>query len=57
MTMLSVAIAILPPVQSRLTGVLVVVLAVLQVPLAWAASSQREVVVEWMHALVAAVSG
>lgn len=56
-TMLSVAIAILPPVESRLTGTLVVVLAVLQVPLAWAASSQREVVVQWMHALVAAVSG
>ncbi|MDM7884106.1 MULTISPECIES: hypothetical protein [Curtobacterium] len=56
-TMLSVAIAILPPVQGRVTSTLVVVLAVLQVPLAWAAAFQREVVVEWMHALVAVVLG
>lgn len=55
-TMLGVAIAILPPVQGRVTSTLVVVLAVLQVPLAWAAAFQREVVVEWMHALVAVVS-
>ncbi|MFJ4221563.1 hypothetical protein [Curtobacterium luteum] len=52
-TMLSVAIAILPPVEGRVTSTLVVVLAVLQVPLAWVAAFQREVVVEWMHALVA----
>jgi hypothetical protein len=56
-TMLGVAIAILPPVQGRVTSTLVVVLAVLQVPLAWAAAFQREVVVEWMHALVAVVLG
>ncbi|MDM7892408.1 hypothetical protein [Curtobacterium caseinilyticum] len=54
-TMLSVAIAILPPVRGRVTSTLVVVLAVLQVPLAWAAAFQRQVVVEWMHALVAVV--
>lgn len=55
-TMLSVAIAILPPVEGRVTSTLVVVLAVLQVPLAWAAASERQVVVEWMHAVVAVVS-
>jgi len=54
-TMLSVAIAILPPVAGRVTSTLVVVLAVLQVPLAWAAASERQVVVEWMHAVVAVV--
>ena len=54
-TMLSVAIAILPPVEGRVTSTLVVVLAVLQVPLAWAAASERQVVVEWMHAVVAVV--
>jgi hypothetical protein len=52
-TMLSVAIAILPPVEGRVASTLVVVLAVLQVPLAWVAAFQRQVVVEWMHALVA----
>jgi len=56
-TMLSVAIAILPRAGSRVTSALVVLLAVLQVPLAWAAAFQREVVVEWMHALVAVVAG
>ncbi len=54
-TMLSVAIAILPPVEGRVTSTLVVVLAVLQVPLAWAAASERQVVVEWMHAVTAVV--
>lgn len=54
-TMLSVAIAILPPVEGRVTSTLVVVLAVLQVPLAWAAAAERQVVVEWMHAVVAVV--
>ncbi|UBQ03513.1 hypothetical protein [Curtobacterium sp. TXMA1] len=54
-TMLSVAIAILPPVEGRVTSALVVVLAVLQVPLAWAAASERQVVVEWMHAVTAVV--
>lgn len=52
-TMLSVAIAILPPVKGRVTSTLVVVLAVLQVPLAWVAAFERQVVVEWMHAIVA----
>ncbi|WIE76569.1 hypothetical protein [Curtobacterium sp. MCSS17_007] len=56
-TMLSVAIAILPRAGSRVTSALVVLLAVLQVPLAWAAAFQREVVVQWMHALVAVVAG
>lgn len=54
-TMLSVAIAILPPVEGRVTSTLVVVLAVLQVPLAWAAASERQVVVEWMHTVTAVV--
>lgn len=52
-TMLSVAIAVLPPVKGRVTSTLVVVLAVLQVPLAWVAAFERQVVVEWMHAIVA----
>ncbi|MFS0729820.1 hypothetical protein ABC270_07035 [Curtobacterium sp. 1P10AnD] len=52
-TMLSVAIAILPPVKGRVTSTLVVVLAVLQVPLAWVAAFERQVVAEWMHAIVA----
>lgn len=56
-TTLSVAIAILPRVEGRLASWLVLVLAILQVPLAWVAASQREVVVVWMQALVQAVHG
>jgi len=55
-TMLAVAIAILPRASSRVTSALVLVIAALQVPLAWVGAFQREVVVEWMPALVAVVS-
>lgn len=56
-TMLAVAIAILPRASSRTTSALIMVLAALQVPLAWAAAFEREVVVQWMHALAAVVTG
>ncbi|WP_229085080.1 hypothetical protein [Curtobacterium sp. GD1] len=55
-TMLAVAVAILPRATTRTTSMLITVLAALQIPLAWAAAFQREVVLEWMHVLVAAVA-
>jgi len=55
-TMLAVAIAILPRASSRITSVLITALAALQIPLAWIAAFQRAVVAEWMHALVAVVA-
>ncbi|MFJ3386016.1 MULTISPECIES: hypothetical protein [unclassified Curtobacterium] len=56
-TMLAVAIAILPRASSRVTSVLITVLAALQVPLAWAAAFEREVVVQWMHTIATMVVG
>ncbi|MGU3411727.1 hypothetical protein ACLBWP_16625 [Microbacterium sp. M1A1_1b] len=54
-TMMAVAIAIVPRATSRVTGGLVIALMVLQIPLAWAAASQRAVVVEWVHAIATVV--
>lgn len=55
-TMLAVAVAILPRASSRVTSALIMVLAALQIPLAWTAAFEREVVTEWMHSLVAVVA-
>lgn len=54
-TMMAVAIAIIPRATSRTTSVLVMVLVALQVPLAWVAASQRAVVVDWVHAIASVV--
>lgn len=54
-TMMAVAIAIVPRATSRTTSRLLIALVALQIPLAWVAASQRGVVVEWMHAITTVV--
>ncbi|WP_395640422.1 hypothetical protein [Pseudolysinimonas sp.] len=51
------AIALIPTAKDRLTTVLVDIVAVLQIAIAWATAFSREIVVDWMSAVVGAFGG
>jgi hypothetical protein len=49
------AIALVPTPKGRVAGVLVNIVAVGQIAIAWATAVNREIVLEWMHALATGV--
>jgi hypothetical protein len=51
------AIALIPTAKDRSTGILVDVVAVLQIAIAWAAAFNREIVASWMTAVAGALVG
>lgn len=50
--MVVMAIALIPAAKSRVTAVMVDVVAVLQIAIAWAIALNRAIVVDWMNAVV-----
>jgi hypothetical protein len=49
--MVVMAIALIPTAKDRMTGIMVDIVAVLQIVIAWAGAFNREIVVAWMSAL------